>query len=101
MTKAGATRAGAKGREKPPAPARAPIPSGRNSVLDLATMSVREVNRLLHDAKEGDFLLRHPKGQHAIAAGLDAPLSVTIDGHVGYYCAGMNKHATVVVNGNA
>ena len=30
-----------------------------------------------------------------------APLDVTIDGHVGYYCAGMNKHANVTINGNA
>jgi glutamate synthase domain-containing protein 3 len=75
-------------------------PARRNSVLDLATMSVREVNRVLHEAQAGDFLVSHPHGLHAIAAGLDAPLSVTIDGHVGYYCAGMNKHATVVINGN-
>ncbi|MGH2845491.1 MAG: hypothetical protein ACRDL0_05640, partial [Thermoleophilaceae bacterium] len=26
---------------------------------------------------------------------------VEIDGHAGYYCAGMNKHATVRVHGNA
>jgi glutamate synthase domain-containing protein 3 len=76
-------------------------PEKRNSTLDLATMSVREVNQLLHDAKGGDFLIRTPRGLHAIAAGLDAPLDVTIDGHVGYYCAGMNKLATVTINGNA
>src|SRR5262245_53056485 len=75
--------------------------TGRNSVLDLATMSVREANQILHDADAGEFLLRHPHGLHAIAAGLDAPLTVTIDGHVGYYCAGMNKHAAVTINGNA
>ncbi len=91
----------AKPRGKMPATAKAGIPSGRNSVLDLATMSVREANRLLHDVKEGEFLLRHPNGLHAIAAGLDAPLSVTVDGHVGYYCAGMNKHASVTIEGNA
>ena len=43
----------------------------------------------------------NPRGQHAVAVGLDAPISVEIDGHVGYYCAGMNKQATVIVNGNA
>jgi glutamate synthase domain-containing protein 3 len=75
--------------------------AGRNSVLDLATISVREANQLLHDADAGEFLLRHPHGLHAIAAGLDAPLTVTIDGHVGYYCAGMNKHAAVTIHGNA
>src|SRR5262245_43765256 len=75
--------------------------TGRNSVLDVATMSGREANQILHDADAGEFLLRHPHGLHAIAAGLDAPLTVTIDGHVGYYCAGMNKHAAVTINGNA
>jgi glutamate synthase domain-containing protein 3 len=73
----------------------------RNSTLDLARLSVREVNRLLHDADRGEFLIKNPRGLHAIAAGLDAPLDVTIAGHVGYYCAGMNKHATVTIAGNA
>jgi methylamine---glutamate N-methyltransferase subunit B len=72
-----------------------------NSVLDLATMSLREVNQLLHDNKAGDFLICNPRGAHALACGLDGDLAVTIDGHVGYFCAGMNKHAHVIVNGNA
>ena len=75
--------------------------SARNSTLDLARMTVREVNQLLHDADGGDFLIRSPRGLHAIAAGLDGQFNVTIDGHVGYYCAGMNKEATVTINGNA
>lgn len=73
----------------------------RNSTLDLATMSVRDVNQLLHNADGGDFLVRNPRGSHAIAAGLDGALNVSIDGHVGYYCAGMNKLASVTINGNA
>jgi glutamate synthase domain-containing protein 3 len=73
----------------------------RNSVLDLASMSLREVNQLLHDTKEGEFLINNPRGAHALACGLDAPLTVTVDGHVGYYCAGMNKQARVTINGNA
>ena len=77
------------------------IAPARNSTLDLARMSVREVNQLLHDADGGDFLIENPRGLHAIACGLDGDFNVTIDGHVGYYCAGMNKHATVTVNGNA
>jgi glutamate synthase domain-containing protein 3 len=73
----------------------------RNSLLDLAQMSLREVNQLLHDTDHGDFLIRNSRGAHALACGLDGAMSVTIDGHVGYYCAGMNKHASVTVNGNA
>jgi glutamate synthase domain-containing protein 3 len=73
----------------------------RNSTLDLARLSVREANQLLHDAAGGSFRILNPRGLHAIAAGLDGDLDVTIDGHVGYYCAGMNKRATVTVAGNA
>ncbi len=43
----------------------------------------------------------NPAGQHALAVGLDAPITVTIAGHAGYYCAGMNQQATVIVEGNA
>ena len=75
--------------------------AARNSVLDLAQLSLREVNQLLHDNTSGDFLIRNPRGAHALACGLDGDLAVTIDGHVGYYCAGMNKRAHVTVNGNA
>jgi glutamate synthase domain-containing protein 3 len=75
--------------------------ASRNSVLDLAAMPLREVNQLLHDTDSGDFLIRNPRGAHALACGLDGDLNVTIDGHVGYYCAGMNKRANVTVNGNA
>ncbi len=77
------------------------IASTRNTTLDLARMSVREVNQLLHDADGGDFLIKNPRGLHAVAAGLDGPLDITIDGHVGYYCAGMNKEAAITINGNA
>ena len=62
---------------------------------------MREVNQLLHDTRSGAFLIKNPRGVHALACGLDAPLDVTIDGHVGYYCAGMNKSAHVIINGNA
>jgi len=79
-------------------PAGEPI---RNTTLDLAHMSVREVNRLLHAASQGDFLIKNPRGLHAIVTGLDGELNVSIDGHVGYYCAGMNKRASITINGNA
>jgi methylamine---glutamate N-methyltransferase subunit B len=78
-----------------------PAAPARSSTLDLARMSVREVNQHLHDADSGSFVIANPRGRHAIAAGLDGELNVTIGGHVGYYCAGMNKHAAVTVEGNA
>jgi methylamine---glutamate N-methyltransferase subunit B len=73
----------------------------RNSVLDLRTASVRQINHLLHAAKSGDFTIKNPRGAHALAAGLNSALAVHIEGHVGYYCAGMNKHAKVTIDGNA
>jgi len=69
--------------------------------LDLSRLSLRQVNELLHRSSSGDFVIRNPRGLHAIACGLDADLNVVVDGHTGYYCAGMNKHASVTVNGNA
>ncbi|MCL6286147.1 GXGXG domain-containing protein [Ruegeria sp. 2012CJ41-6] len=43
----------------------------------------------------------NPKGSHAIAVGLDAPIEVTVKGSTGYYCGGMNQQATVRVEGSA
>ena len=73
--------------------------------VDLDTMPLRDINQRLHDLRVGDNLTEwrviNPKGRHNIAVGIDAPVAITIDGHVGYYCAGMNKQAEVTVTGNA
>ncbi len=73
--------------------------------IDLAETSLREANVALRqrqsDGDEGAFRIRNPKGTHALACGLDAPVHVEINGHVGYYCAGMNKEATVLIDGSA
>ncbi|MGY2128620.1 GltB/FmdC/FwdC-like GXGXG domain-containing protein [Blastococcus sp. SYSU DS0617] len=75
------------------------------AVVDLAVSDVRQLNAALHEPdvaeKAPSWRVIHPDGRHSIAVGLDAEVSVEIDGHVGYYCAGMNKSATVTVNGNA
>jgi glutamate synthase domain-containing protein 3 len=73
--------------------------------VDLGTTPLRELNATLHklrpDTNERHWIIDQPAGRHAIAAGLDAPITVEINGPVGYYCAGMNKQATVLVHGNA
>ena len=72
--------------------------------VDLAVTTLRELNAALHKlAPDDDTLwqIANPRGLHAIAAGLDAPVTVEIDGSVGYYCGGMNKQARLIVNGNA
>jgi methylamine---glutamate N-methyltransferase subunit B len=69
--------------------------------VDLAAQTVRELNARLHAAGAPERVrVLNPGGRHAIAVGLDAPCEIEIDGHVGYYCAGMNKLATVRVRGN-
>ena len=73
--------------------------------FDLAVEPVRALNAALHalapDTNETHWRVTNPQGKHAIAAGLDAPIDVEIDGHAGYYCGGMNKTATITVTGNA
>jgi glutamate synthase domain-containing protein 3 len=75
-------------------------------VVDLAVTSLRELNQRLHDLADSEpgphrWRIVHPNGAHAVACGVDADVEIDIDGHVGYYCAGMNKQATVRVSGNA
>jgi methylamine---glutamate N-methyltransferase subunit B len=73
--------------------------------FDLAHSSVRDLNAALHrltaESNETRWRVLNPRGQHAIAAGLEQSVLIEIEGHVGYYCAGMNKLATVIVDGNA
>ncbi len=73
--------------------------------VDLAKSTLRELNAALHklrpDTNERHWIVGNPAGKHAIAAGLEVPVTVEINGSVGYYCAGMNKLATVVVHGSA
>jgi methylamine---glutamate N-methyltransferase subunit B len=70
--------------------------------VDLAEISLRDLNRRLHEpAPPPRWRIAHPNGAHAVAVGIDAEIEVDVDGHVGYYCAGMNKRATVRVHGNA
>ena len=73
--------------------------------IDLGQNSLRELNQELHrqtdGANEADWEILNPRGGHAIAVGIDAPIQVDVRGSVGYYCAGMNKKASVTVHGSA
>jgi glutamate synthase domain-containing protein 3 len=73
--------------------------------VDLTSHSVRELNQALHEQHhtltEKEWVVTHPKGGHNLAVGLDAQLFVDIQGHAGYFCAGMNQLAEVTVHGNA
>ena len=67
--------------------------------IDLEVTSTPRVQQMLHDLGEGTnetyFRVVNPRGRHAIAAGVDAPVTIEIDGNAGYYCAGMNKQRDI------
>ena len=73
--------------------------------LDMAELDLRAINSTLQEAAKAQandaFEIENPRGSHALACGLDGPLSVTIHGSTGYYCAGMNQDASVTVKGSA
>ncbi len=73
--------------------------------IDMATTPLRDLNAKLQaqagQTNQTQWEIANPKGAHAIAVGLDAPIEVTVKGSTGYYCAGMNKLATVKVTGSA
>src|SRR5262249_55058797 len=83
---------------------RVPLGTALMPTVDLTNTPVRELNAALHrlktDTNETHWRVLNPRGQHSTATGIDAPVTVEVEGHVGYYCAGMNKLATVIVHGN-
>ena len=70
--------------------------------IDLAECTLRDANsRLQGEDVTGAWVIRNPRGRHALAVGLTAPVDVLVDGQAGYYAAGMNQRANVTINGNA
>jgi methylamine---glutamate N-methyltransferase subunit B len=73
--------------------------------FNLDAKPLREVNQFLHqdaDSLNGKkFVIENPNGAHNIAVGLKADVEVTINGHTGYYAAGMNQLAKVTIEGSA
>ena len=72
--------------------------------IDLLEIGIKEVNKVLQRRDQNnfsDFNVTNPMGAHAIAVGLTSDIRVNINGHVGYYCAGMNKNSSIIINGNA
>jgi methylamine---glutamate N-methyltransferase subunit B len=74
-------------------------------VVSLSAGKLRDLNAALHklpkDTNETHWVVTDPGGKHAIACGVNLPITIEIAGHVGYYCAGMNSQATIIINGNA
>jgi glutamate synthase domain-containing protein 3 len=73
--------------------------------IDLSETTLRELNQVLQGippgANDSHFEILNPRGSHAVAVGVDAPVAISVRGSVGYYCAGMNAQATVTVHGSA
>ena len=73
--------------------------------IDLTKASLRDVNEILQRQSEitnqKQWEIINPKGAHAIAVGLNAPLDLSIKGSTGYYCGGMNQQANIKVHGSA
>ena len=74
-------------------------------VFDLSQTPLRDLNQALHNigggANDTAFEVVNPRGSHAVAVGIDQPVTVEVRGSVGYYCAGMNDGGTVTVHGSA
>lgn len=73
--------------------------------IDLEAQGLRKLNTTLQAQSEkvddASWEITNPKGSHALAVGLDAPIEVAINGSTGYYTAGMNQQATIHVKGSA
>jgi glutamate synthase domain-containing protein 3 len=71
---------------------------------DLDAEGLRGLNSSLQqqsdNTNQNNWEVVNPKGSHAIAVGLDAPIAVTVRGSTGYYCAGMNQQAIIHVEGS-
>jgi len=80
----------------------APLTTTPTTTYDVSDVGTRALNAALQaTAAPASVSVVEPAGAHALACGLDAPIDVRIEGHVGYYAAGMNQHASVTIDGNA
>jgi len=74
------------------------------SIVDLAVTELRAFNETLHELSEGtnktQWEIVNPRGLHAVAVGVNAPVEINVRGSLGYYCAGMNRLAKITVHGS-
>lgn len=73
--------------------------------FDCEGRSTREINLFLQEAAGrgmgAEVVLMNPDSRHNLAVGLTSPLAIRIEGHVGYYCAGLCEGVNVQVQGGA
>jgi len=86
-------------------PAARPVERAEPVVFDLAASRLRDLNArlasLTRETNQTVWRIKNPRGEHAIAVGVTAPVSISVEGPVGYYCAGMNDGADITILGNA
>lgn len=73
--------------------------------FNLQTQDLRDLNATLQaqadETNQTVWEVENPRGSHAVAVGLNAPIEVNVRGPVGYYCGGMNQQATVHIHDSA
>jgi glutamate synthase domain-containing protein 3 len=83
-------------------PPEAAAPPASGLWLDVEALGVRGVNARLRELAPGAAVtVGNPAGRHSLAVGLDAEISVTIDGPAGYYAGGLGQRAAIAVHGPA
>ena len=73
--------------------------------FDCEGRTTREINAFLKETArlgpDASVALLHPDSRHNLAVGLTTPLRLHVEGHVGYYCAGLCEDVDVRVAGDA
>jgi methylamine---glutamate N-methyltransferase subunit B len=80
------------------------VSESRLATVDCGELPVRAINQAIHSAIAAgatEVRLLRPAARHNLGVALPAGVSVTIEGSVGYYVAGLNDGATVTVRGGA
>ncbi|HYM50774.1 MAG TPA: hypothetical protein VET65_09425 [Candidatus Limnocylindrales bacterium] len=78
--------------------------SAGQSVLDAQGLTTRQINQAIHRLIEQgvrEIEIRNPVAQHCLAVAIKAEVRLHFRGSCGWYAAGMNDGATVVIDGNA
>ena len=81
-----------------------PDSSSRSATIDCGDLPVRAINQAIRAAIAAgatEIRLLHPAARHNLGVALPAGFALTIEGSVGYYVAGLNDGATVIVHGGA
>ena len=77
------------------------MPSLDLQSTDLTTVNQHLKGRHAETAGANEWTIDNPMGTHSIGVGLEGAPRITINGHVGFYCGGMNDGAEIEIHGHA